>query len=360
MKILIVSTSSDFSGAPIHIVNLVKGIKSLEFRLLCGGEGLVFSENNIPFTRISSLKSNLNLFRDIVTLFALIKNIIKYKPDLIHSHSSKAAMLSRIAGTLFNLPVIYTVHGWGWRGFGRIKSNLIKLIEYILSFSNCFYIFVGKCLLDEINFSKKISNRYKVIFNSSNSVQNTKKKSYGRSLKILMPARVDRSKDHQLLAKAFEKINFDSKLIFCGKDTNSKKFKNQIHEIAPNKYKDIEFLGEVFDMHSLYVQADIFCLISNYEALPISIIEAMSYGLPIIASDVGCNKEILTDEYSFMIKKGDLSELKDKLELLLVSSAKRNEFGLSSNEAFLKKFTLEKMCRETFLTYQEILIRKNR
>jgi glycosyltransferase involved in cell wall biosynthesis len=97
--------------------------------------------------------------------------------------------------------------------------------------------------------------------------------------------------------------------------------------------------------------ADIFVLTSNYEGFPITILEAMSFGLPVIASDVGGVSEIVDNSVGYLIKRGDKEGLKRALKELIDSKAIRLEKGNNARKRIEESFTLDKMLSKTEQVY---------
>ena len=116
------------------------------------------------------------------------------------------------------------------------------------------------------------------------------------------------------------------------------------------------FLGNRTDVDDILNQNDIFCLISNYEGLPISIIEAMRAGMPIIASDVGGVNELVQDEVNgFLIPRGNISELVKKLEYILHNRELIKFMGVASREIYEKEYTAAQMNQKIHMVYNEII-----
>ena len=97
--------------------------------------------------------------------------------------------------------------------------------------------------------------------------------------------------------------------------------------------------------------ADIFVLTSNYEGFPITILEAMSFGLPVIASDVGGVSEIVDNSVGYLIKRGDKEGLKRALKGLIDNKAIRLEKGNNARKRIEESFTLDKMLSKTEQVY---------
>ena len=316
MKITYICTNSDLAGAPIHVKGLILGLHHrVEIKAIFGEHGPIvdcLESAGVPCKVLSRMRSSISPINDLIVLLQLVKELLSYKPDIVHLHSAKAGMLGRLACIITRTPWVYTVHGWGWRGFGKIKSNLLFFIEKILSFSfNGFYIYVSKSVEDDgINKLKIDTRRSRVIFNGVDAFGYTAEPI--GPLRILMAARVCKAKDHETLIRAFDCLTIPSILILCGEGTNTDEFKKLTLNWAPRRSTDIEFLGVCTDVPSLLQSVNIFSLISNFEALPISIIEAMASERAVIASDVGGVSELIQNNVNgLIVSRSGIHELID-------------------------------------------------
>ena len=143
--------------------------------------------------------------------------------DVINVHSTEAAILLRIA-YLFSKKkprIVYTVHGWGWRGYGMISSSLIKISEYLLfKMTKNEYILLYKKMINESNFLKLKKENYEVITTGLN--QELIPRKIEDCVTFVFPARIDKSKDHLQAISLLSKIkNRKIKLIYAGNGTDS-------------------------------------------------------------------------------------------------------------------------------------------
>jgi glycosyltransferase involved in cell wall biosynthesis len=281
--------------------------------------------------------------------------VLDFNPDLIHAHSSKAGMIGRILSVRHRLPCIYTVHGWGWRGLGLIGRTLVFLLEKALAaVPRGSYIFVSHSAEREGQERLGLSaERGRVIFNGVDAFSVMPEPT--GQLKIFMPARIAVAKDHETLIKAFEMLEFDSELILCGAGTESSVFQAKVLQWAPRRYDSIRCLGPRSDVPALLQSTHVFVLASNFEALPLSIIEAMSAGKAIIATDVGGVSELITDgENGLLVRKNDPQHLKACLSRLLDEKL-RGQFRKAARDRYEKHFTLGEMARAVMMMYENLV-----
>jgi glycosyltransferase involved in cell wall biosynthesis len=356
MKVIYLITNSDLSGAPIHLLNLSKGMSEKhEILVVFGITGPItkqFDKYNIPYKVIGTMKSDFNIINDIISLYRFIRICNEFKPDLIHSHSTKAGMIARITALLTRSKSVFTVHGWGFgEKQGRVKSLIILAIEKLLYFLTDYYIFVS-------NNDEKIAKQKfgqisgEVIYNGSDfSISNI---NAALSLNIIMVARNDPQKDYGTLLKALRNSDFNSAQL-VGNGTNNEEFIFRAKNLLKEKFNKVEFLGEREDVSQLLENSNLFILTTNYEGLPISIIEAMSKGLPIIATNVGGISELVRNNWNgYLVNHADHVQLSGLINYLSINPQERIFFGKNSQNHFQNNFTDKKMVKKTMEVYKKV------
>jgi glycosyltransferase involved in cell wall biosynthesis len=346
-KILLVCTNSDRAGAPLHVESIVTSLcTSYEFLIILGGKGSVYYSLLQAGHHVISLEhlcSKVSLLNDLVTFFVILRLSRIYKPSVLHLHSTKAGFIGRLVGILNVIPSLYTVHGWGWRGLPPLQACLTFVTEYMLAiFSNAQYIYVASCLRAEAAQYLPISNdRIHIVYNGVKSCKILNAKP--RSSQLIMPARVCAAKDHQTLVRAFEICNSFDSLVLCGSGTNHDSFLCCLKRWAPSKFHLIQCLGESDDLPKLLNESSVFALISHFEAFPLSILEAMSVGMPIIATNVGGIPEMIEDRMSgLLVKPASVDHLVNCFHLLSDCDLRRR-LSINSRLAFNEKFQHERM-----------------
>ncbi len=355
-KVIILATNSIEGGAAIHIETLVSRLKDrVEFVIIFGSSGSVLSRliaKGFNCIVLKELNNSSNLYHDSIALYKLCRIIGIIRPDILHLHTSKAGFIGRIAGFITNTNTVFTVHGWGWRGMSRFKGLLILLIERLLGkLPNTSYIYVSNSVQREATNLVLINkNKGKTILNGTDDFGLCDFQKFDK-FTLIMPARVSNAKDHKTLVMAFEKLDFESSLILCGEGTDNPEFIDYIEKFAPNRIKDITFMGSVSNMNELLSKSHVFTLISNFEALPLSIIEAMSASLPVIASKVGGVSELIIENYNgFLVPAGDSDFIVQKINELLIDE-NRIKMGVRGRETYLNKFSSDQMAKEVYIQY---------
>jgi len=358
MKILIVSTNADEAGAPRHVETIVNGLGStFQFILVFGEDGPVserLRNGGYDVYIVKEMRTAINPLKDLMALVKINNIVSAHKPDLIHCHSAKAGMLGRISAFLNRKKWIYTVHGWGWRGVPAATRKAIVSIERWLSKTpGGYYIFVAEAVLkDAIEIIGLSKNRGVIVYNGIPEM-NASHPCAGAPLTILMPARVSSAKDHKTMLAAFERLSgHDSKLLLCGAGTESDAFISMAKKIAPNAFDRISFMGQRSDIEKVYSRCHVVALISKFEALPLSIIEAMSCKKAIVASDVGGVSELVTDGYDgILVPPEGVDEIVEALNQYLDEDVRR-EFGKNAKVTYNRKFTERAMLAHIASAYQ--------
>lgn len=360
MKILILSTNADEAGAPRHAEIVVNGLSyNHDFILVFGDSGPVYERSlrrGYKSYVVKEMRTSINPIKDLIALYKILKIIRMHDPDVIHCHSAKAGMLGRFCALLQNKKWVYTVHGWGWRGLSDFARWLIVGIERLLAFvPNGKYIFVAKVVVDDaIEVLKIHRKKGSLIYNGVPMIQISESRK-DNFLTILMPARVSSAKDHAALLRAFEKFEEkESRLLLCGEGTNCRNFIAEARLLAPNSFSRISFLGQQSNMENIYSQCDIVALISKFEALPLSIIEGMSCGKAILATDVGGVAELIVDgQNGLLVSSNDVDQIIFGLNRLR-DKAYRMKLGFAARSKYFERYTEKSMLEKIEKIYAEV------
>lgn len=356
MKVLILSTNADASGAPNHVLSLVQELnQKIQFFVIFGEDGPAVKkvkEVGVETAIIPEMRSRISVRADLIA-FVKVRSMIKsFSPRIVHCHSTKAGMLGRIAAASLGIASIYTVHGWGWRGLSALSRVIVYTIELVLRFTpRSKYIFVSRSVEREGQSLLFIKQPKGVtVYNGLSSFPATPEPD-SKSLRILMPARVAKAKDHETLVRAFELLDLDAQLTLCGGDTDTNEFRSLVAKWAPTKNHRITLLGERLDVPDLLNHTNIFALISNFEALPISIIEAMRAKRAIVATDVGGVSELVQDKVSGLLVNKNSVDSVSRALATLADPLTRQNLSLAARNSFERQFLSTDMAVAVFKIY---------
>lgn len=359
-KVVIISSNSDEAGAPRHCETLIKALSGrYDFTFISGGKGPVhhrLCSSGVNTVWIPGLRSEINPFRDLFCFLAIFIALLRMRPDIVHLHSAKAGLLGRIIATLINIPTIYTFHGFPWRGMSKIRQKVIFGIEKFFSrLRDIDFILVSENMKREAEEKLGIAPvKLHVIHNGVEKNENMASHDYSEGLKIIMPARVCSAKDHETLLKAVRDLDFPFELTLCGAGTNEANFVDSARICAGRNFEKIQFLGERSDVPHIMSHHNLLVLSSHFEALPLSIIEAMACALPVVASDVGGVSELVSKESGKLFAVGDQQELAQHLRFFC-EPKNRKTYGLAGHKRFLERFDVDRMAHFISAIYDKKL-----
>lgn len=344
MKILQVITLCKLGGAQSVVVNLANELCKDHEVIVAAGEGDGKMWNllapSIKREEISSLHRALSPINEIKTLFALRRLYRKYKPDIIHLHSSKVGILGRIAFP--KLKIIYTVHG-----FDSIRIAYRKYLPVERFLQNYCRAIAGVSVYDRNKMLEEgIKNNVQVVYNGISVPCKLggdpfeEMREYKR--KVLCIARLSPPKDVGLFLKVAGLLP-QYAFIWIG---------NQ-YEYTQEHPSNVFFMGSLPNAGAYNEYADLFMLSSNYEGLPMTIIEAMSFGKPVVASNVGGISEIVVNGENGYTVENIPDVFAEKIEYILENSDIYNQFSRNALERFKEDLTVDKMVGEYLKIYKE-------
>lgn len=370
MKIMYCITRSNWGGAQANVYSLIESQidHKNEVVLVVGEIGELTKRvkklGNVKIIYLPVLKRSLDTANDFKAVIKLRKLIRNNKPDILHLHSSKAGAVGRLAtiGLLDKPIVIFTAHGWAFsEGVGsKMKTSIYSHIEKFLAHFTDRIICVSQFDYD-LAVSKRVFNKNCqgiVIYNGvEKHEQKTTILNHNEEVIITMTARFDTQKNQLLLIKALSKLNgLKYRVRLIGDGPYKEKCESEVQQLSLQNY--VEFCGFRSDVDQLLKDSDIFTLITNYEGLPISIIEAMSFSLPIIASDVGGVKEEVVNGRNGYLVSNQPNDIAKKIEHLILEPSVRKSMGKESLAIFNENFQLSKFLRDTNNLYSKLLLNK--
>jgi len=310
----------------------------------------------VPLVLIPALKKPIHPLWDLISLLQVVQALRQLRPDIVATHTSKAGLVGRVAAKLIGVSSFFTPHGLSFidrQSGGRMRFRLI--VERMA-------VHLGGTLIAVCDYEQDLANKYLGIKNSKiATIHNGLPDCVVRGERgqarvvITMIARFDLQKDHVTLFRALstlKHLEWELRLVGTGPLMPSAKLLAQEYGLSSR----ICFLNQCSDTPCLLAQSDIFALITNWEAFPISILEAMRAGLPVIATDTGGVREAVEDEVNgFLVRRGDAPRIAERLALLIKSADLRQTMGSRSRHRFSQHFDWRHMVDKTEALYAEAL-----
>ena len=368
MRIFYVITKSETGGAQTHIYQLSnyfisKGDKVAVMAHPGGWLEKELKRIGAVFYPNIFLSNSINPVKDIQAIATIKKAVKDFKPDLISGHSSKAGFLARLA-IRNKIPTIFTAHGWGFtEGVPFLRKYLVIFLEKLAA-KYCLKII---CVS---NFDKNLALRYKiaplkkltVIHNGVeiNGQERAREKIQPKQqIRIVFVGRLAQPKEPLMLLESFNnlppKLKGIARIDIIGDGPKRKEVEEFIKK---NKLKEKAKLlgnlprGKVFEVLK---KSDIFVLTSKWEGFPRSILEAMSCGLAVIASDVGGVREAVDNSCGILVKRNETEGLRQALIKLIENPLLTRKMGEKSRQKAEGEFSLHKMLTATEKIYEQVL-----
>lgn len=366
MRIAYVITRSDsIGGAHVHLLDLATAMRSAghDVTVFAGGDGPFFdelSQRNIQYKSVPELVRPIRPGQDLKASRELRRALAPLRPDLVAVHSSKAGWIGRFVARSLKLPVVFTVHGWAFTdGVAHAAQMLYRAVERLAAPLADRIITVSH-YDRRLAIEQRVAPEHKLI-TIHNGVHDVPPKLFSSPgqdpPKIIMVARFEAPKDHELLLRALGELQaIDWNLELVGDGPLRPKVEGLAATLGIRDR--IHFSGACRDIPERLATAQVFVLTSNWEGFPLTVLEAMRAGLPVIASDVGGVSEAVKDGVTgFLVPRGELEALVDRLRVLLREPALRERMGRQGRNRYQVEFTFDRMFERTLSVYRELTSR---
>jgi len=368
IKILHTIRQADFGGGETHLRYLINNLDKRKFEsiILTFAKGSLLTELMNKGMKTYCLESQIPFdFR----LRNKINSIIAEEQiDIIHAHGTKGASNVVLCAAVNNLPLIYTVHGWSThKGIGKINLKIRQRIEAFLCKKADRIICVSKANYNSAPVNDKTN--FTVIYNGIDTekfcVKNRNKVREELSIErttfvIGFLARLTHQKDPLTLLKAFKSLadkNNDIQLLIVGEG----ELRNEVVKFINKNHlnEKVIILPYRSDIAYLLNAIDCYILPSLWEGLPYGLLEAMSVGIPSIASNVDGNSEIIDDNVNgFLIKPYDYKKIVSLVERIRIDNNFYSYISTNGRHTIVSKFNLKQMISKTEDVYFKMMINK--
>ncbi|MGN0524144.1 MAG: glycosyltransferase family 4 protein [Eubacterium sp.] len=284
------------------------------------------------------------------------------KYDIIHFHAEGPSAMVPLA-KLFGKKCVVTVHGLDWKRskWGGFATRFLKYGEktaakyadrIIVLSRNVQKYFKETYGRDTVYIPNGIEKPSVIQANIINEKYGLSKNGY-----ILFLGRIVPEKGIHYLIEAYNLLDTRMPLVIAGGASHTNEYEAEIHSMAKDN-KKIIFTGFVQgrELEELYSNAYVYCLPSNLEGMPISLLEAMSYNNCCLTSDIEECTEVCLDK-ALSFKKGDINDLADKLNLLLSNPSLVESYKQAAGEYICDKFNWDRVCEATLDLYKEVIER---
>ncbi len=388
-KVLRIINRFNLGGITYNVSYLSKYLPIEYETLLIGGPEEAGEESSLYIPEslglkpilVNELKRSINPFSDYFA-YKKIKKIIKeFKPDIVHTHASKAGAIGRLAAASCKVPVIvHTFHGHVFKGyFSNFKTNIFKSIERYLSNKSSAIIAISEIQKKELTLEYKVcdANKTHVIklgfdLHKFTASKTEKRKNFRENyllqddeLALVIIGRLAPIKNHYLFIDAIEQLTKNSekkiKAFIVGDGETKNELINYIknkglsYTTQPHAKALFTFTSWIREVDVVLAGADLVCLTSKNEGTPVSLIEAQAAGKFIITTDVGGIKDILHPKCGLLSDANDTETYKKNLLHAVTNFEEISKTANAASEEVIKEFSYTRLCREMDELYKKLL-----
>lgn len=364
-KIVILITRGDtIGGAQSHVVTLADKLRErgIDVTFVVGGSDgpltEVLRKKNFSYHLVPFLKREISPICDLLAVVRLAIIIRRLSPDIVSIHSTKAGILGRLVCLILRKPSVFTAHGWAFtEGIPSYRRKIYSRIEKALASVSAKIIAVSdydrELAIREGLPNKKIVRIHNGIANGS---RNNQIRETGDTLEIGMVARFDVPKNQKALIAAMANLD-DANLHFWGDGPKLDECKSLVSTLRLSDR--VIFHGYSANILDSLGGLDVFVLVSEYEGFPISTIEAMSAGLPVVVSNVGgAGEPVVHGSNGYLLEDNTPECIRKYLMELKASKVLRKSMGEVSKKLFEEKYTADIMVDQTVKVFEEAYFKK--
>jgi glycosyltransferase involved in cell wall biosynthesis len=333
-RVFVLVTLGEVGGAQGYVASLLPALAG-EYDVIVGAHGGAFvreaaERSGVEFVHLEQLRRPISAWRDLRGFAELYRLLRRCRPDLLHASSSKAGVIGRLAAVAARVPVrIFTVHGWAFSAHAGVAAVIYRWADRIAGRATTATICVSQReRADGLRARTCRADRAVVIPNAVD-VDSFPQAPLERAIpRLISVGRLAPPKDWPTLLSALAKLDAETfaELVIVGDGPDRERVEDEL--AGSSLERRARLLGERDDVPGLLSDADVFVLASRSEGLPLSVIEAMAAGLPVVASDVGGLRELVRDgETGVLVPAGDPAALADALRPLLADPQLRRRLG---------------------------------
>ena len=365
MKLLAISVRSDFGGGPEHLYRLMEAV---------GAQVDVCAAlpNDIPYwQRIGNLSNVSSLVEiphrsiGISHLRSLSKIIVERDIQLLHSHGKGAGIYARALSLLTGRPCVHTFHGLHVGEYGALQKQAYLCLERLMGVVTNSAISVSEGEAQKILASGIISRRKLHVIENGVIVPDLAPLrlpagTHFDPLRVVAVSRSDVQKNAELLLpiahileKASKSGGPEVRITVLGTGDGLEDLRAKV--AAEGLSWRLELIGPHSAPREVFRTSDVFLSTSRWEGMPLAVLEAMSEGLPVVATNVVGNRDVLRDGVGGLLYPSEDSAAGAKALLQLANPEVRNRLGAEARARVETRYSVTRMAKRTLEVYRDAL-----
>lgn len=364
-SVVFLITALGLGGAETQVVRLASGLKARGWRVSAvtmvpkGHNAEALEKLGVPVVSLNMGRS----LPDPRAVMALARYLRQEKPTVLHAHMVHANLLARAVRLFAPVPVVIsTAHnvdeGGRWRELAyRLTDPLSNLTTQVSEAGLERYVAIGATPASKIRFVPNGISTAEFRPDPAARQRLRDEMGSGSDFVWLAAGRLTEAKDYPNMLHAFTKVlatEKSSTLLIGGTGELLEPLKKLVADLSLSKR--VRFLGLRKDMAGVMNAADGFVLSSVWEGLPMVLLEASASGLPMVATDVGGNREVVHGgETGFLVPPKDSAALAAAMSKLMgLPVAQRREMGAAARRFVQERYGLESVLSQWESIYREL------
>jgi len=384
VKILRVIARLNMGGPALHVAYLTAGLRERGYdttlvagTLARGEDSMAFVAEglDVPVVGIPELGREISPVRDLLATVRLAALIRRERPQILHTHTAKAGTVGRVAALLAGRArppiVVHTFHGHVLYGyFGPLRSRFFRLLERWLARHTTALVAVSPQVRDDlVSLGVAPADKFVVVRlgieldervgGNSDSREEMRRYLGISSTRFAVGwvgrmTAVKRTDDVLDAFKRLQERGVAATLCLVGDGPDRPGLERRAHELGI--MRDTLFLGYQEEVGPLYAAFDALVLPSGNEGTPVSVIEALAAGTPVVATRVGGVPDVVRDgEDGFLVEPGASDELAARLAELARDPALRERFGAAGRARVLPRYAVDRLVDDIDRLYRALL-----
>lgn len=346
-KVLHVITLSEFGGAQDHVLALARNTdRSLfDVEVACAPGGVLVDklQGICPVHTLQAMRRNISPWNDLRTIGDLVRLMKAGRYDVVHTHSSKAGILGRVAARIAGIPqIIHSIHGFSFESTTSkaMKAFYVALESLIGRFTSMTIIGTHMLRIEAIDYGLAEPERIATVHYGIETGDEVEAKPESEAPVVGVIARLAEQKGVSYFLKAIPRLSAefpDARFEIVGDGPQAESLKELAMSLGISD--KVQFHGYRDDWQSYLERYSIFVLPSLWEGLPLVLLTAMARRKAIVATKVGGIEEaIISEENGLLVPPGSEEALVEAISRLLKDPALADRLGAEARRVALERF----------------------
>lgn len=386
VKIVRVIARLNVGGPALHVTYLTEGLatRGYETTLVAGdvarGEESmerVARSAGVEIVRLPGLSRELSPIHDLIAAVRLARILRDVRPAIVHTHTAKAGAVGRLAALVAGRPrpvVVHTFHGHVLRGyFGPVGSRAFRAIERALAAISDRLVAVSPEVRDElVGLGIAPARKFEVIRLGIDLEPRVRFEGDATEVRhrLGIPpgtflvgwfgrmTAVKRTDDLLHVLVALRRHGVDAALLLVGDGDDRPRLEQLAHELGVAR--SCLFLGYQEDVAPFYAISDAVVLTSANEGTPVTIIEALAAGRPVVATAVGGVADVVDDGVTgFLVDPGDTDAMADRLARLASDPELAASLGAEGSRRMTERYAVRRLVDDVDALYRRLLAHRS-